>query len=296
VNKGYKWIATEIDRLDPETDYERIWKLSTCYYVNDFMMNVLYTTGFPHFILPPYGGETVSRGGYGKLIVNRQKRADDTLGHFWRWFEFGPSNLETQRSVRQVNGIHAGIARGMPGNFAHNEDFVYTMCWIGADMHRLRLRLGLPGYTEKQRIATHRYWQAMSTLFVSELGDITDFPADFDGMVECLTTYEATDWEFSPEGAVACEALIQQFSRRWFPRPLRFLGRVMILALLDEPAHRVHRLPYTRALTRRFMELGLKAVLVAKERILPDPRITTPERHRRRISKRSPNGVAAAGL
>jgi hypothetical protein len=125
----------------------------------------------------------------------------------------------------------------------------------------------------------------MSTLFISELGGITDFPADFDGMLEYLATYEATDWEFSPEGAVACDALIQQFSHRWFPRPFRALGRVMILALLDEPAHRVHRLPYTRTLTRRFMEFGLKAVLFAKERILPDPRITTPERHRTKTSK-----------
>jgi hypothetical protein len=27
----YKWIADEIERLDPEVDYERIWKLSTTY-------------------------------------------------------------------------------------------------------------------------------------------------------------------------------------------------------------------------------------------------------------------------
>jgi len=32
----------------------------------------------------------------------------------------------------------------------------------------------------------------------------------------------------------------------------------------------------------RLNELGMKLVLLAKERILPDPKITTPERHRRK--------------
>jgi hypothetical protein len=34
----YKWIADEIERLDPEVDYERIWKLSTTYWVDDFQL------------------------------------------------------------------------------------------------------------------------------------------------------------------------------------------------------------------------------------------------------------------
>jgi hypothetical protein len=40
-----------------------------------------------------------------------------------------------------------------------------------------------------------------------------------------------------------------------------------------------------RKLDIHSLEFGLKAVLFAKERILPDPRITTPERHRRKTSK-----------
>jgi hypothetical protein len=132
--------------------------------------------GFPHFILPPHGGETVGRAGGGKIIKTKQQRADDTLWHFWRWFEYGPSDARTRASVDKVNKIHAAIGRKMPGNFAHNDDFVYTICWIAADMHRLRLRVGLPGYTHNQKISCHRMWQDMATLFVTELGDVTDFP------------------------------------------------------------------------------------------------------------------------
>ncbi|MDT7748448.1 MAG: hypothetical protein QOD96_2110 [Pseudonocardiales bacterium] len=282
----YKWIADEIERLDPEVDYERIWKLSTTYWVDDFQMNVLYTVGFPHFILPPHGGETVGRAGGGKIIKTKQQRADDTLWHFWRWFEYGPSDARTRASVDKVNKIHAAIGRKMPGNFAHNDDFVYTICWIAADMHRLRLRVGLPGYTHNQKISCHRMWQDMATLFVTELGDVTDFPEDFAGMLRYLADYEAVDYEYSPEGTQVCDALFDQFCAKWFPGPLRPLGRTMILALLDEPAHRVHRLPHVRPATRRAVELGLKLTFLLKEKVLPDPKLSTPERKRRKLSRK----------
>lgn len=103
--------------LDPYVDYEKIWKLSTCYYVNDFMMNFLYTTGFPHFILPPHGGEVMYRSNTGKAIHHPDKRESDTAKHFWRWFELGPSDLATQKSIKQVNAIHQGIAKKYPGRY-----------------------------------------------------------------------------------------------------------------------------------------------------------------------------------
>jgi hypothetical protein len=285
-HRGYKWIAAKIERLDPEVDYEQIWKLSTCYYVDDFMMNFLYTTGFPHFILPPRGGETVSRGGSGKIINEQDKRERDTVGHFWTWFEMGPCHVETRKSLERVNRIHAAIWKRMPGNFSNIDDFVYTMCWIGADMHRLRMRIGLPGFTGNQQIASHRFWYEISTMFVSEVGPVhQEFPADFNGMLEYMANYEAVEWEYSPEGGLTCEALMQQFANRWFPPGFRWAGRSMILSLLDEPARRVHRLPTPHPLVVKLNELGMKAVLLAKEQLLPDPKITTPERHRRKAAQ-----------
>ncbi|MEV7136458.1 hypothetical protein AB0N24_26740 [Arthrobacter sp. NPDC093128] len=281
MSKGYKWIASEIASLDPHKDYEQIWKLSTCYYVNDFMMNFLYSTGFPHFILPPRGGEVIARGGKGKIIKQQDRRESDTAKHFWRWFEYGPSDPITQRSVAQVNALHQGVANQYPGRFTHLRDFTYTMCWIGADMHRLRLRVGLPGFTENQKIAAHVYWQEMAKLFRGENStEISDFPDGFEGMLRYMDEYEAVDWEYSPDGAATCEAIFEQFSKRWFPRGLQFLGRAMLLSLLDEPAHRVHRLPDPGFLTRKFFEFGFAAMMVAKERILPDPQLSTPEKHR----------------
>ncbi|MCZ4587601.1 hypothetical protein O4328_28600 [Rhodococcus opacus] len=287
--RGYKWIADEMEKLDPYTDYADIWKLSTCYYVNDFMMNYLYTSAFTHFILPPYGGETVVKTG--KVIKHQDTRADDTLHHFWIWFEHGPNSNETAQSVGDVNKIHAALWKRMPGNFAHDDDFVYAMCWLAVEMHRLRLRVGLAGYTEQQKIAFHKYCYELSKLFVSENGPITDqVPDSFEGMLEFADKYEATNWEHSPEGQLAAEALIDQFANRWFPRGARWIGRSMMLSLLDEPCRRVHRIPTPNRFTIKFFEFGFKSILWAKEKVLPDPKMTTPERHRRKaIAKPTPN-------
>lgn len=287
ARRGYKWIAQYRESLDPETDYEQIWRLSTCYHVNNFMMNFLYSVGFPHFILPPHGGDVISRTGHGKFMINQQTRQDDTVNHFWVWFERGPSDPRTQASVEMVNRIHAGLAKRYPGAFAHNDDFVYTLCWIGADMHRLRERIGLSGYTPKQKIAVHRHWQEMSRLFLSELGNVTEFPQDFEGMLEYMAEYEGHDHEFSQDGQDVCNATLEQWEQRWFPRGMRWFGRKMIIALWDEPIHRVHRIPYTSTFTRKFMEFAVASLFVLKEHILPDPAFTTPERNRRK------RGIAA---
>jgi hypothetical protein len=205
-------------------DYERIWKLSTTYWVDDFQMNVLYTVGFPHFILPPHGGETVGRAGGGKIIKTKQQRADD---------------------ARRTARLHPQPENLLPPHVAGHG---HPVC------HRTRRRDRLP--------------------------------EDFAGMLRYLADYEAVHYEYSPEGTQVCDALFDQFCAKWFPGPLRPLGRTMILALLDEPAHRVHRLPHVRPATRRAVELGLKLTFLLKEKVLPDPKLSTPERKRRKLSRK----------
>jgi rhamnogalacturonyl hydrolase YesR len=99
-------------------------------------MNVLYTVGFPHFILPPHGARPSAE----------------------------PAAAKSSRRNSSVP----------------------------------TMRVGLPGYTHNQKISCHRMWQDMATLFVTELGDVTDFPEDFAGMLRYLADYEAVDYEYSP--------------------------------------------------------------------------------------------------
>lgn len=280
--RGYKWIAAEIERLDPEIDYERIWALSATYWVDEFMMSFLYSVSFPNFMMPANGGRTVSRGGTGPLITAPNRRQLETVHHFWTWFAHGPSSVHTQSSVAEVNALHQGISRRYPGDFGHNDDFVYTLCFLGAGYHRIRKQAGLPGYTVKQQVAAHRHWRAMAALFWTENGPVTDFPADFAGMVAFLDEWESRHTEWTAEGAACTRAVIDQFAARWFPRPLHGVGRAMLCSFYGEPIRRVHRLNAPSPATVALMRTGLRCYVTAKERVLPDPRRSTPQRHRRR--------------
>jgi hypothetical protein len=177
VPAGYKWIAAEIERLDPETDYERIWALSATYWVDEFMMSFLYR-------------------------------------------------------------------------------------------------------------------RAMAELFWTEHGAVTGWPEDFAGMVAFLDEWESRHTEWTAEGAACTRAVLDQFAARWFPRPLHFLGRAMLTSFYGEPIRRVHHIDPPGPATVALMRAGLRSYVTAKERILPDPRRSTPQRHRRR-NRGSASGVAA---
>jgi hypothetical protein len=278
--RGYKWIAREIEKLDPVTDYEQIWALSTTYYVDDFFMNILYTTGIQNFTQPP-AGSIVMGLTTRKAVTSPQKRADDTLSRFWQWFEFGPSHPDVQRSLEFVNQIHMALAKKSPGTFP-SRDFIYTCCWIGADMHRLRTGLGVPGYTDKQKVAAHRYWQALCSQFRSEDGQVLAFPDSFEGMLTMLETYEAEPWEKVESGRLLSEAITQQFADAWCPPGLRWVGRQMILSLQKDHIRALMRMgdpnPVMRVIVRRLFWL----IITLKERVLPDPKLSTPEKARAR--------------
>ena len=276
--RGYKWIAREIERLDPHKDYELIWALSTTYYVDDFFMNIIYTTGIQNFTQPPAG--SIIMGEVTKKALNQQeKRLNDTLQRFWQWFELGPSNPDVQRSLETVNQIHMGLAKKRPGTFPAR-DYIYTCCWTGADMHRLRLSLGLSGYTENQKIATHLFWRDMCSLFMSEEGRVEAFPKDFDGMLQLLEEYEDEPWEKVESGRKLSAALTEQFSKSWFPRGMQWFGRQMILSLQKKRTRNLMQMgdpnPALEKLIRGFFWL----VITMKERVLPDPKLSTPEKAR----------------
>lgn len=276
--QGYKWIAREIEQLDPYRDYEQIWALSTTYYVDDFFMNVIYTTGIQNFTQPPAG--SVVMGLVTKKAMNQQeKRMHDTLQRFWQWFEFGPSSPNVYLSLQVVNNIHMGLAKKSPNTFMER-DVIYTCCWTGADMHRLRVSLGLPGYTEKQKIATHLFWRDMTRLFIAEEGPVHDFPDSFDAMLHFLEAYESEPWEQVESGKALASALTEQFAKTWFPFGMRWFGRQMILSLQKKRTRDLMQMgdpnPVLRPLIRGFFWL----VIFMKERVLPDPKLSTPEKAR----------------
>jgi len=278
MKRGYKWIENEMALLDPETEYEKILSLLAQYQLNDFILNISYTINFMDVIIAPVGSDTLMHTR--KVTEHKQKRFDDSLDFFWVWYIAGPSSTLVKESVERLNKMHAAIGRQLPGNFSGNDDFVQPLCLMAAFSHRMRLQLGLPGLPEYLQIAFHNWLRDFSQLFTTETesGRIENFPKDFDGLLAFADEFESREYPTTENGRRASQALIQQFCERWFPRPLWGLGRTIILTFTPASVRRVHALGDPHPLLRWLVERGMKNLMLAQERLLPDPQQSLLER------------------
>lgn len=290
--KPYKWIAKEIESLDPAIDYDRIWKLSSVYYVNDFLMDYIYAFTFPNFLITDWGAEAVLRHGEGKMYTNPNRRMDDTSRHMLVWWENGPDHESTARSVRSLNNLHAYYAKKFPGNFGHEDDYIYTLCYEGAMMHRLRLRLGMAGFTEKQQRASWEFWSRMCKLFrnAETGGELTGFPSDFAAMNDYMDEYEGRDWPSNQYGAEVAERVLEPFAQRHFPKLLHPVARTLVVSMLPDPVITAHGMKRPSKWAVAASRRGVRFGLFMSEKVLPDPIESLPEIYRRRKAE-----AAAAG-
>jgi len=289
--KPRKWIADEMKSLDPHTDYARIWALSSVYYVNDFLLDWIYAITFPRFIAPLRGSQAVLRNGTGKIHTDPNKRMDDTSRHMLVWWENGPEHPATQRSVKSLNNLHRYWSRQLPGRFTFNEDYVYTLCYEAAMMHRLRLSLGMPGFDEKLQIAAWEFWSRMATLFVNvgseEDRPLEGFPEDFAAINAYMDWYENENWPANPMGEQVANVILRPFAERYFPKFLHAFAKQMVTSLYPDFVFAAHGIKRPNPIIRRLVRAGFKFGMVMSERIAPDPEMSLPEIHRQRKAETS---------
>ncbi|SPJ88574.1 uncharacterized protein FTOL_12573 [Fusarium torulosum] len=270
---GYHWISDAIESLDPEKDYELMWRLMSCYRSSDFMNNMIYALTFPNFIITTHGAQTVWRSDGGKVIKRGTQRVEDTENYNMTWWHYGPSDERCREAVEHINDLHASLARRYPGNFSYNEDFLYVTTFSAVLMHRLRLRLGLSGFTEKEKVAAHHFWRDMTPLFVKEDGSsVNGYPDDFEGCVDFCEAYENTPREFDERMQHIGLAIMNQFAFRYFPPGLRWLAISTVQALSLETTIEAMRIKPVHPVLKCIIVFVVGTLMSFAETFLPDPR------------------------
>lgn len=277
--KAYKWISKEIERLNPETDFAKIWALTTIYYSDDTFVNLLYTTGMPCFTQSPFGSALLAMRGNGKALSYKHERANDTLAHFWKWFELGPDHSDAQRSIEQVNLIHEAMWQKIPEAFT-NDDFVYTMCWLGTFPHKLRLFLGLSGFSDKQRQAARLFWQSVAFKMRGPHGAVQGFPQSFSDMLTFVETFEARPWPQTETGRTLAASLFDQFNEACLPPILHGVGRQLILTVQAKHIRDLHQMGNPNPVAAWLIKRALALKITLSEKVLPDPKTNAAERAR----------------
>jgi hypothetical protein len=295
-----KWIARRIAELDPATDYDEIWKLSSCYRPNDFMMNLIYAVTFPHFVIRRNGSGPVHRAGKGKVHTAADARSDATSWKMQHWWHYGSGAGETRANIEAVNRLHAHYAKDYPDSaFANNDDYLYTLCYEAAGLHRMLRRVGLPGLSEKEQLAAVEYWRRLTPVFRNVVtGEpIAGFPGTFDAVMAWMDRWEADAMATAPrndEGRAITDAIIAQFAGRYFPKPLHGAVKAWILSLYPEHLIRIYGYEKPGPLTLRILRLLTAVLFALGEKVLPDPASTFTERRQaRKAAGREVTGASA---
>jgi hypothetical protein len=277
--KDRKWIAKRIAKLDPHKDYAEIVKLSVIYRNNDAFMDLVYAITFPNFIVPNRGAIAVMRDGKGKAVRHGYRRMDETGRHILIWKEFGPEHEYTQRSVASLNKLHTFWSKHYPDGFSFDEDYKYVMCYETTLFHRLLLRIGAKGLSEKEKIASLEFYKNMAPMFINPItGEAIQGPEDtFDACVSFAETYENTKREDNKCSDLIEEYMLKGFGRRHFPPMLQPLAYSLVLSLLPEGTIKGLGVKPASPLTKRFCRFAFRSFLWIGETLAPDPKQSYPE-------------------
>ena len=285
-----RWVQKRMDRLDPETQYDEMVRLVADYRIKPVFMNMTYIVALGGSILPPDGAETVWDAG--NTVHRGEDRQNGTSDAFFTWFAYGSNSDVTKASVERLNKYHLGMAKKFPSAFERNEDFLYATCSLALFAVRVREALGLSPETERMKTAWHHFLRNISHHLRGLHGHVIDFPQDFSSMRSMCEEFENRDWPRTEIGKQVMAAVVQAFCDRWFPKPLHWFGRNLILLVTPENIRKVHRMGNPGPIAGPFVRAVMGTAIKLQERFAPDPRVpftvirTSPE-FRRKVARQA---------
>jgi hypothetical protein len=257
---------SEILRLDPVRDHQRIVHLDLCFEFPFDTTRSLELALFRTFAAPRVAALLDASGGFAERA---QKRYDDTDLILSTIAEAGYDSTEGCAALRQLNRIH--------GRFQiENEDFLYVLSTFVYEPMRWNARFGWRPLVEQERLATFHFWRE-----VGRRMNIKEIPDDYAEFERFSVDYERQHFRFTEEGARVARATRAMFLR-WFPGLPHALGEPALAAVLDEPLRKAIGFPspplaLERAVTTALRLRGRVVSLLPHRR---RPHLRTRIRHR----------------
>lgn len=212
------WLR-HLASLDPETDYEEIYRITVTHEFPWDMNQALSFALFRTYAVPSIGRLLHETG---EFTARTQKRYDDTALLLDAASVDGLHSERGRRAIRRINQMHRAYD-------ISDDDMRYVLAtfvvvprrWIG-------LYGGRP-LTRTEVRASTRYYQELGRLM-----GIRGIPATYDEFAALLDDYEAGHFGFDPGARRVADATLELFTT-FYPRPLRGLVEVFVRAVMDEP-------------------------------------------------------------
>jgi mpaB/rubber oxygenase-like protein len=263
---GRRGVVEEIERLDPERDFERISFLSTNH---DFPWDVEQALSLAFF--KTYGIPTISEllDQTGEFRERAQKRYDDTELILAEILDNGIDSTRGKEATRRMNRMH--------GRFPiRNDDYLYVLATFVLVPLRWNRKYGWRRYTKQEELATLNYWQALGRRM-----NIRDIPASIEKLEAWSDEFERANLRFSESSRHVADDTLGLFLS-WYPAPLRRVLRPVVLSLLEDDLLDAFGYRHPPAWLRRGLDLALRAraPIVARLPRRTRPHLITQSRHR----------------
>jgi hypothetical protein len=286
--KPRKWIQAELDRLDPDKDYDQMMKLNGLYRADEAFQDIIYSISMPNVAVTNHGALSLFKSDEsGKSIRYPEKRMDHTALHHLIWFEFGSDHEYTKASVDSLNRMHAIWAKRAPEAFEPEEDYNYALAYEISMIDRLSKRVGGPGVPEREKRAAYNFYTRIQSHFRHAITNepIGNWPESFEACEEFAKEFESRKRVPHKYTELVDEHLVQAFGKRHFPPMLQGFGRDLIVSISDPNVMNSIgiRMPskmkqaFCRRVFRTFMWLGAK--------VKPDEEMHIAERIRARTGE-----------
>lgn len=250
------WLR-EIEKLDPEKDYEQISRIIGNYEFPWDVQQALSLALFRTYAVPSIGRLLHDTNAF---TENVQKRHDDTLLILFSIANEGLDSSDGHTAVRRMNQMHGSYD-------ISNEDMRYVLSafvvtptrWI----EQYGWRKGIPA----EKLSAVRYYQRLGKLM-----GIKDIPETYEEFEELLDTYEAEHFAFDEKSLAVADATLQLFAS-FYPKPARKAANALLRSLMDD--HLLEAFHYPKPsrpvvfLSRKLLRLRARTVALMPPRVSP---------------------------
>lgn len=233
----------EIARLDPETEFEQIARITGMLEFPWDSQQALSFALFRTYAVPSIGRLLFDTGEFTGSV---QKRHDDTALLLEAIADQGMESPDGRAGVRRMNQMHGSYD-------ISNDDMRYVLSTFVVTPGRWINRYGWRAVTQNEKIAGVRYYQRLGKLM-----GIKDIPADYEAFSDLMDAYERETFVFDPKARAVADATLDLFVS-FYPRPLRPLMRKFSIALLDDHLRATFRYPEPSAAMSWFAHTSLIA-------------------------------------
>ena len=190
-------------------------------YGDPIAVHAAYLIGFSRQVAVPEIASVIYQGGGGANLRDVARRSDDTLTLFGAFLKWGPSSSRGRAAIARMERIHDRFA-------ITDEQKRYTLATLIFETERIGQQVGIDPLSASQQQAIWLFWCR-----VAEQMPLDGLPADAAAFRRWMLEYERENWRYSDQAREVVDEFFVDWTRRWFPRPARPLGRQVLLAMMD---------------------------------------------------------------